>query len=761
MSAKRGLRTPISGVLCLLAIAVRTAFARFPQPSTVEQRLAAFPTAGLPIDGRVEIHWDDHHIPFVDAETDSDAAFALGLVHAHLRLGQMELMRRIAQGRISEVAGPIMVDVDRAIRTIDYGRAAEAMEADFPPETRAWLERFVAGINHYIDQMEVEPHEFSVLGLSRDPWTIRDLITIGRLGSSDINWMIWFDLWPLRTRPDWPELWSELIEAGSGSLTSFPAKPHDHALIAEIIGGYSKAGSNAFAVGPKWTGNGHALIASDPHLGLLLPNIWLLVGFKCPSYHTVGMMIPGIPFVAVGRNERIAWGGTNMRAATSDFFDVSALRPDEIKTQSEPIRVRWWRDAEFKSRLTPHGPVISDIPMLKNGVDETVALRWVGHNATDEFTSMLAVNRAQDWESFRAAFRTFAISAQNMIYADADGNIGQMMAVQVPARPDGVPPFINKPEDSAWRHIVGADALPTSFNPPQGYLASANNRPPETPVPVGYFFSTDDRVLRMSQLIEECGSVSVEEAAAIQTDVLQPSSLDVCRATIEAVDRLGLEAELNPGQQKIVDEIRGWDGYYTVDSRGAVAYEAFLHNFIRYFYGRRFDDKTLASFTSVSHLGVIVPRDIRAASDQELAVALRNAFLAAAAAYERYENWGDMHRVVVNHPFAMIPLVGARYRFADMPAPGSRQTVMKTNASPSDTKHRAGYGSQARHISDMSDLDANHFLLLGGQDGWFRSTTFMDQMPMWEKGEYIRIPMRLETVRREFPHKMTLRNGKG
>ena len=101
-----------------------------------------------------------------------------------------------------------------------------------------------------------------------------------------------------------------------------------------------------------------------------------------------------------------------------------------------------------------------------------------------------------------------------------------------------------------------------------------------------------------------------------------------------------------------------------------------------------------------------------------------------------------------------------RRRITRNAAPGSRQTVMKTNASPSDTKHRAGYGSQARHISDMSDLDANHFLLLGGQDGWFRSSTFMDQMPMWEKGTYIQIPMRLETVRREFRHTMTLRNGK-
>jgi penicillin amidase len=745
----------------LLAIAGRAAFTRLPKPSTVEQRLAAFPTTGLPIDGRLEIHWNDHQVPFVEAETDSDAAFALGLVHAHLRLGQLELMRRISQGRISEVAGPIMVDVDRAIRTIDYGRAAEAMEADFPRETHAWLTRFVAGINHYIERMEVEPHEFSILGLSREPWTIRDLITVGRLGSSDINWMIWFDLWPLRKRPDWPELWRELIEAGSGSLTSFPAKPHDHAMIAEIIGGYSKAGSNAFAVGPKWTGNGHALIASDPHLGLLLPNIWLLVGFKCPSYHAVGMMIPGIPFVAVGRNERIAWGGTNMRAATSDFFDVSSLGADEIKTQSEPIRVRWSRNAEFKSRITPHGPMISDIPMLKNGTDEAVALRWIGHNATDEFTSMLAVNRAQGWDEFRAAFRTFAVSAQNMIFADADGNIGQMMAVQVPARPNEVPPFLHKPEDSAWRHIVGSEALPTSFNPPQGYLASANNRPPETQIPVGYFFSTDDRVSRMSRLIEECGTVTVANASAIQLDVLQPSSLDVCEAVLEAVDRLNFQPSLTPVQQRIVDAIRGWDGHYTVESTNAVAYEAFLHNFIKGFYGRRFDDETLASFTSVSHLGVIVPRDIRAAADDELATVLRDALTAAATAFDKFQNWGDMHRVVVNHPFAMIPVVGARYRFADMPAPGSRQTVMKTNASPSDTKHRAGYGSQARHISDMSDLDANHFLLLGGQDGWFGSSTFKDQMPMWEKGEYIQVPMRLETVRREFRHKMMLRNGKG
>ena len=209
-----------------------------PKKTDIGQRLAMFPTQGLPLKAPVTIHWDRHQIPFIEAQNDADLAFALGLVHAHLRLGQMELMRRISQGRISEMAGPLTTEIDHSLRILNYAAAAEASEKAMPPETKAWVTAFVAGINHYQKTAKVLPAEYRILGMEREPWTVRDVLTIGRLASTDVNWLVWFSTLKLRQRKDWPQLWARLVKSGGDSMASFrPAGKQ--AALGEILRGMS------------------------------------------------------------------------------------------------------------------------------------------------------------------------------------------------------------------------------------------------------------------------------------------------------------------------------------------------------------------------------------------------------------------------------------------------------------------------------------------------------------------------------------------
>ncbi|MDE0203957.1 MAG: penicillin acylase family protein, partial [Rhodospirillaceae bacterium] len=161
-----------------------------PKQKDVTERLAAFPTAGLPLDAPVTIHWSEQQIPFIEAESDGDAAFALGLVHAHLRLGQMATMRMIARGRVSEMIGPMGVDIDHGLRTLAYGRAAAEIERGMDADTRMWVQRFVDGVNHYQDTAAELPHDFDVLGLEPEPWTVEDVFAMGRLAGTDVNWLV-------------------------------------------------------------------------------------------------------------------------------------------------------------------------------------------------------------------------------------------------------------------------------------------------------------------------------------------------------------------------------------------------------------------------------------------------------------------------------------------------------------------------------------------------------------------------------------------
>lgn len=731
--------------------------APLPKSVGLTERLSAFPTRDLPLDGPVTVYWNDRHIPFVEAESDGDAAFALGLVHAHLRLGQMSMARLIAYGRLSEAVGPLAVDIDKGVRVLSFSRAAAASERAMTPEARRWTQRFVDGVNRYQDGMREPPHEFRVLGLDREPWTVADVLTVGRLVGTDVNWLVWTDLLPLRERADWPEIWARLLEKGRASPTSFDGDMQTAGLRG-ILAGAGRSGSNSFALAPRRTDTGGAILANDPHLGIMVPNVWLIAGVKSPSYHAVGLMGPGLPIFAIGRNPRIAWGGTNMRAASSDLYDASAVPESEIAVRTERIAVRWWFDEEATVRETAWGPIVSDAPMLADSGLPPVALKWSGHAASDEIGAMLAASRARDFGEFRSAFAQFAVPGQNMLYADADGNIGQVMAARLPNR-DGPPPDIvldAASHDAAWGAMRTPLDLPFAYNPEAGYLASANNRPTAAGQPVGFFFSGDDRARRLAAVIEAETPLGFEAVAALQRDTYMASAAALRDLFVARLDAAGLGAPADPAAAGALRRMREWDGHYRRESVGAAAYEQFRYGFLSRFYTLAFGEADAAAFAASGRLGALLGDQIEAAADDAVRGALEAGLEAAAAGLGAFENWGAMHRLQLSHPLAAAPVIGDRYRFAEHGVGGSSETLMKTAHEASAGRHTVNYGANARHISDMTDADANWFVLLGGQDGWLGSSTLIDQWPLWRDGDYVRVPLTLEAVRESFPHRLTL-----
>ncbi len=739
---------PRIAALALTALLMGCSVLRpLPDKTTLEERLAAFPTEGLPLKAAVTVDWNDNHIPFITAQHDDDLAFALGLVHAHLRLGQMEVLRRVAAGRISEMAGPLTVDIDHALRILNFGRGAERTLAEMPAATRKWIDRFVQGINYYQSTAKELPHEYRIFGLEREPWTARDVLTVGRIAGTDVNWLVYFRLLKLRKRKDWPQLWQRLATVGGDSVLSFGSEDRAGRL-ERLLGAAARSGSNSWAVAARRSATGGALIANDPHLGIMMPNLWLLAGFRSPGFHAVGMMIPGVPFVAVGRNADIAWGGTNMRAASSDLYDVSALPPSAIRSRTEEIKVRWWADSTVQVRETSLGPVISDAPPLE-WEGGPLALRWVGHERGDEITAMVKVMKARNFEDFRRAFANFAVSAQNMIYADRHGNIGQVMATVLPIRPKRLPPdFILDASDDTWRWkgFLNVLQLPSIHNPTAGFVASANNKPAEATVPIGRFFSADDRIVRIGQMLSAREKHAMADMKAIQLDVYMASSVAVRNAILRRVEKLKLTEKLSPDGAKVLSLMRDWDGHYRAKDRGPVAFELVYRHFSRFLAERKVGEDHAEAYGGFSRIKRMLIEDFAALDDGAAAGMLRAAFDAAGERLGDFPAWGDMHRLSLAHPLSFAPLIGDRYRFGDRPADGSSDTLMKTAHSPSDERHNTRYGQQARHLSDMADMDDNRFLLLGGQDGWFNSSTALDQVPLWQRGDYIRLPMRAESV---------------
>jgi penicillin amidase len=750
----------------LLALVLATALTScavltpLPEARSLDQRLAMIPASALPVRGPVTVWWNEHQVPFVEATTDRDAAFALGLVHAHLRLGQMEVMRRVSQARISEMAGPIpqVADIEHALRILDLGRTSAAVYAAMPAETKAWLDAFVEGVNHYQANAAELPHEYALLGLDKEPWRAEEILTIGRLASVDVSWLVWIRLMPLREREDWPKLWREILEEGTSSAPSFAWNKRTAANeLSRLLSTMSRNGSNSMAVAASKTGTGAAMIASDPHLGISLPNLWVLAGVKSPSYNMVGFMVPGVPFVAVGRNEHIAWGGTNMRSAGSDLFDVSKLPADQIKERTVTAKTRWWFDGEQKVRDTPYGPILSDAEALPKRKGEQFALRWIGHNPSDEFTAMLKVNRARNWDEFRTALEGFSISPQNFIYADVKGNIGQVTATHLPKRSKELPADLIRPlsDAAAWNEIVTSRDLPQVLNPASGFVASANNRGAEASIPIGYFFSADDRVTRMQELLGRTTRVTADDLKRIQMDTYSSSSVamrDAFTARIEKSYAIVLPQGLVADDVAAFEAISDWNGRYDRDSKGAVAFEAAMKAFLP----AAFAEHEILALDAAGSPYPRLAAAVATLKDDVFYAAVEASLASAAAAMKKYPTWGDMHRMVVQGQFAAIPVVGSRYVFDDLPAAGSSETLLKTDHDSAAERHATRYGAQARHVSDLSNPDANWFVMLGGNDGWYNAENFRDQVDAFQNGRSFQVPLKIETVRATFKHKTLL-----
>lgn len=720
-------RDRLHGTGVALGLLARVLRAGRPRPAELRERLAALPHH-LPLAAPVTIHWSENAIPFIEAERDEDLAVALGAVHAHLRLTQMELLRRLSQGRVAELVGPLAIELDRALRLFDFGRAVPAIVSSLAPATRAWAEGFLRGVNAVLASAPLPP-EMVMLGIGREPWALADLFTASRLAGADVTWIVWSRL--LRTRaklsePEWRALWPRLL----GDAVQTP-----NAGVGEASAIFARTGSNAAALAGWRSASGAGMLASDPHLSIALPNVWLACAFRSPGYNVAGLMPAGFPIVAIGRNRDLAWAGTSLHAAGSDLFDASAL---PITERRQTIRVRGGADRELVLRETALGPLVSDGFLLR--FPRPLALRWVGHLPSDEMGAMLGVMRAGTPEAFRDALGPFAIPGQNMICATRDGRVGQLIATRVPRRPADPPGdvFVPPPAAAAWEHLVGTAELPYWPDPPSGLVASANDRPPPSDLPVGFFFSPPDRVNRLRELLGGTGRVDLDAMAATQRDVTVRSVLPVRDALLA---RLGQDAVNLPAARTLAE----WDGSYGTASRGALLFEVTMAELAHRLAGR------LAPVAAVFTSRELTAQDVLATPDAELRPALRHALRAAARAQRRHRDWGGMHRLRLRHHLGMIPLLGARFRYGDAASPGSNDTLDKTGHGPVRGRHPVSYGASARFVCDMADDDGNRAVLLGGQDGWLGSSTFLDQVPLWRAGRYVNLPLRAETAR-NWPH---------
>ncbi len=486
----------------------------------------------------VEVLRDARGIPHIYASTDHDLFFAQGYVHAQDRFWQMDYWRHIGSGRLSELLGADQLDIDRFLRTLGWDRLASQEFEAADSYTQAALVSYSDGVNAYVEShagAELS-FEYAILKLTNwsyepEPWTPANSITWGKV-------MAWLLRSNLDTEIERAMLAKTFSPADLERL--YPPYPQDHPVIVggsgvqgptaaaqgaaataalmadvaqkttsldELLGkAGSDIGSNNWVVAGSMTESGMPLLANDPHLPAQIPSIWYEMGLHCVpvglacGLEAAGFSFAGVPGVILGHNGTIAWGATNAGHDVMDLYieRINPDNPDQYEFRGE------WRDMEIRTELlqapgrdpveltvrsTLHGPIISDVYEdledfdLRAGVTVpehyAISLRWTALQPTSLVDTFIGLNKAQSWEDFREALSTFLVPGQNIVYADREGNIGYQSTGIVPIRSsgDGTAPVPGWTGEYEWSGFIPFDEMPRSFNPQEGYLVTANNRP--------------------------------------------------------------------------------------------------------------------------------------------------------------------------------------------------------------------------------------------------------------------------------------------
>lgn len=561
------------------------------------------------LDGVVEISRNDFGIPQISGSTDLDVFFAMGFVQAQDRLWQMEVQRRIGQGRLAEVFGQSMLSTDITMRTYGLALAAEQGYQTLPDDTKAVLEAYSRGVNSWIEQQAGQlPPEFSLFALQPEPWQPEHSVLIGKLLAFGLAFGIRQESDRLLTAAalntaQFNNLYPGVLLGGAGTTAlAFAAHASQSQRTLERLTGLGKvgAGSNAWVVAGRHTESGKPILANDPHLALPIPSAWYQASLKGPTLSVTGMTMPGLPVILFGHNQYISWGGTNLPADTHDYVieQLDAGQPNTYKTadgwqalqlRQETIVVRPEAPAAFRPPVEPvmitvasteHGPLIGYQP----GDVSAMALKWTALSAQDStITAVLKLNYASDWQSFRAALKWQVAPTINYLYADHKGNIGYSAAGQIPIRRNATGIIPTTAQDFGWVGMIPWSQMPQQLNPVAGYIVNANQNQLAADYPyfISYDWAEPARAQRIEHLLQQKiasgKKLNVQDMQDIQTDQVDVAAVGLIRRWCAA-----------PAILQQYQSLCGWNGDMQQDPAAAALYQVTLRHLSNALFSKAF-----------------------------------------------------------------------------------------------------------------------------------------------------------------------------
>jgi len=779
--------------------------------------------AALPqLDGTLRVHGltapvtvtrDGHGVPTLDAANLEDLFFAQGYVTAQDRLWQMDIIRRYAAGEISEIIGRATIQHDREQRILGLRQVAHNAVASLSRRDRSFLEAYVKGVNASMEAQAAHlPLEFRILRYKPKPWTLEDSLLLGvrlvqelnhgtyeaalqrekilaKLGPELTADLYVNSSWRDRPPTAQPRRLEDLapkhrddddedddLDSGADSNVANRAMspkllPRAWTRDAELI-----PGSNNWVISGEHTVTGKPMLSNDMHLHHQMPYLWYEAHLHAGEYDVAGVTLPGLPFVIVGHNQRIAWGVTNVGPTVEDLYIENFNEQGAYQTpqgwiqpehRKEVIHVKGERDVVVEVTVTRHGPVITD---LIPGETRKLALRWTLYDSLHN--PFFDIDSAKNWQEFRQAASLLDSPGQNFVYADVDGHIGYQTTGHVPIRKtgDGALPVSGVDDAHEWIGYIPFEKLPSILDPPSGVLATANGRitPRNYPYSVSTEWDASWRTGRIYRVLESGKKFGSADMLALQTDVYSTFDQVCAEHFVYALDHT---PNASKRAKQAADLMRDWDGRLTIDSAApTIEFKA------RQELMRLLLEPKLGVASTNSGEKAAEPLNWRSYHWSNSSIWLETVLQKKPArwlpsSYENYEgllaaaveaaistpdtpqnlsdwHWGKFHPIEIDHPvLGQLPLLSRWVEPGRHDQSGGSFTVKQVGRE---------FGPSERFTADLSNFDQSTLNTVTGQGGNFLSPYYMDQWNAWYEGTTFAFPYSPGAVSEAKQHELTL-----
>lgn len=742
--------------------------------------------------GRVSIVRDELGVPHIHAGDLHDLYLAEGYAMAQDRLWQMDLMRRLAKGRLAEIFGPPAVAMDESTRILGLNRAAEREAAHLIPAEREVLEAFSTGVNLYILEKGTSlPIDFRLLHYRPELWKPADTLAIAAQMDRTLTTSYKTEMeYAAFLRRLGPALADELfpnrspwdVVPGQSAPKAAPQAPveawqgaADRAAGVQAAAGFSVApfsrpspGSNNWVVSAAHSQTGRPILANDPHLDYQTPVIWWTADLSAPGMHVAGVALVGAPTIIIGHNEHIAWGVTNVGADVQDLVRVErrggqvltaeGWRP--LRQVKEVIKVRNQKEKTVTVQVTPMGPIVA------SDSEGPLALRWfIEEPGALQVTHVfMEMNQAANWVQFERALADYPGPAQNFVYADVDGHIGYQCAGWIPMRKPGsrfLPVRGDQPSAVGSGNIPFAQ-LPHVFDPPGGILVTANGRiaPDDYPYILSYEWDAPNRTRRIHQILSSRPRWSPGEMSAIQMDITSEQDFNFAQALRDAASHEAASGHPIPSELRhVLDLLSQFSGRMRREDTAPTLVVETREEFLRRVLTARIG-RDLAGQYQWREAPVVEQALLAERPQDWLPPAWRqrgwDAFLLDCLrsvarreqAHGGLQPWGKHEVLYVRHPvFSHIPLLRSFADLGPIEMSGSPLTVKQTTPR---------LGPSMRFVADLSNWDQSTLTLLSGESGQLFNAHYRDQFRAWLRGEELPLWFSPTAVKAHAKHDLEL-----